>query len=314
MGGSAMSNRRDFLKTLLAAGATLAVPRVLQAGANQKTKRIVILQTNDTHSQIDPLPQSHHRYPGMGGFAARAALINKIRGEGYPVLLFDSGDIFQGTPYYNMYGGEVEMKLMSEMNYSAATIGNHEFDKGLDGLADAMEFATFPFIASNYIFNHPRLSKSVKKYKIFTFGKIRIGVFGLGVYPYGLINKLTFGDTEYRDPVLTAAEMAHKLKKEEKCSMIVCLSHMGYKADDEDHVADFELAKQSKNIDLILGGHSHTLLSKPVTTYNSDNKQVIITQNAYAGVRMSRVDCHFSSGGELIFVDAYTNNIFKKQA
>ncbi|MPM21572.1 Trifunctional nucleotide phosphoesterase protein YfkN [bioreactor metagenome] len=309
-----MSSRRDFIKTMLAAGATLAVPGFAKGSVGGKTKRIVILQTNDSHSQIDPLPESHHRFPGQGGFAARAALINKIRGEGFPVLLFDSGDIFQGTPYYNMYGGEVEMKLMSEMNYDAATIGNHEFDKGLDGLADAMEFATFPFISSNYVFKHPRLSKAVKKYKIFSFGKIKVGVFGLGVYPYGLINSLTFGDTEYTDPVLAAAEMAHKLKKEEKCSMVVCLSHLGYKADDSGHVADFELAKQSKNIDLILGGHSHTLLSKPVSVYNSDNEQVIITQNAYAGVRMSRIDCYFSGGGNLIFVDAYTNNIFKKQA
>jgi len=312
MKGFVMSSRRDFLKTLLVAGATLAVPDVLQAGKNKKTKKIVLLHTNDSHSQIDPLPDNHHRYPGLGGFAARSAVINQVRGEGYPVLLFDSGDIFQGTPYYNMYGGEVEMKLMSEMNYSAATIGNHEFDKGLDGLADAMQHATFPFIASNYVFNHDRLKKMIQPYKIFTFGKIKIGVFGLGVYPFGLINKLTFGDTEYRDPVITAAAMAHKLKKEEKCSMVICLSHMGYKSDDE-HIADYEMAKQSKNIDVILGGHSHTLLSKPVVVYNTDGKQVTITQNAYAGVRMSRVDCFFTGGGELIFVDAYTNNIFKNQ-
>ncbi|MDX9931465.1 MAG: metallophosphoesterase [Bacteroidales bacterium] len=313
MGGSGMSNRRDFLKTMLAAGASLALPSVLQAGSEKKTKKIIILQTNDMHSQIDPLPESHHRFPGMGGMAARAALISKIRGEGHPVLLFDSGDVFQGTPYYNMYGGEVEMKLMSEMNYSAATIGNHEFDKGLDGLADAMEYATFPFISSNYIFKHPRLSKSVKRYKIFTFGKIKIGVFGLGVYPYGLISKITFGDTEYRDPAVTAAEMAYFLKKEEKCSIIICLSHLGYKADEDGQTADYNLARQSKNIDFILGGHSHTLLSKPVSVFNSDNKQVLITQNAYAGVRLSRIDCYFSSAGDLIFVDAYTNNIFKKQ-
>jgi len=143
-------------------------------------------------------------------------------------------------------------------------------------------------------------------------GKIKIGVFALGVNPYGLINKLTFGDTEYRDPVTTAAEMTYKLKKEEKCSMVVCLSHMGYKADGEG-IADYELAKQSKNIDVILGGHSHTLLSKPVSVYNSDNVQVFITQNAYAGVRMSRIDCFFSATGDLVFVDAYTNKVFKNQ-
>jgi 5'-nucleotidase len=308
-----MSNRRDFIKTLFTIGATVALPRILKAGSKQNLQRIVILHTNDTHSQIEPLPTTHHRFPGMGGYAARSALINKIRAEGHPVFLFDSGDIFQGTPYYNMYGGEVELKLMSDMNYTAATIGNHEFDKGLDGLADALEFAKFPFISSNYIFNHSRLRSKIEKFKIFNIGKIKIGVFGLGPYPYGLISKVTFGDTEYRDPMITAAEMAYKLKKEEKCSIVVCLSHMGYKTDEENILCDYEMAKKSKNIDLILGGHTHTLLTKPVFVYNTDNNQVVITQNAYAGVRMSRIDCYFSSAGELIFVDAYTNNILKKQ-
>lgn len=294
-------------------GAALAVPRVLRGNASASgAQRIITLHTNDSHSQIDPLPATHHRFPGQGGYAARSAAISNIRGEGDPVLLFDSGDIFQGTPYYNMYGGEVEMKLMSTMNYSAACIGNHEFDKGLDGLASAMQFATFPFISSNYIFSHPVLKERVERERVFSFGKIRIGVFALGVNPEGLINKLTFGDTTFLDPVVTAAEMAYKLKKEKKCSMVICLSHLGYKAD-ESEIGDYELAKQSKNIDLILGGHSHTLLSKPVTVYNSDGKPVIITQNAYAGVRMSRIDAYFSRSGEQIFVDAYTKKIFKMQ-
>jgi 5'-nucleotidase len=312
MGGFDMSSRRDFLKTIFSAGAVLATPPLLRAGQSDKINRLVVLHTNDSHSQIEPLPANHHRFPGQGGYAARGSVIRKIREEGHPVLLFDSGDIFQGTPYYNMYGGEVEMKLMSEMDYSAACIGNHEFDKGLDGLASAMQFATFPFISSNYIFNHPVLSKAILKYKIFTIGKIKVGVFALGVKPYGLIGKIPFGDTEYREPVATAAEMAYFLKKEKKCSIVICLSHLGYKTDG-DYIGDYELAKQSKNIDLILGGHSHTLLSNPVTVYNSDNEEVIITQNASAGVRLSRIDCYFSHAGKMIFVDAHTNKIFKIQ-
>ena len=307
-----MSSRRDFLKTIFAAGAVLATPPILRASGSDKLNRLVILHTNDSHSQIEPLPENHYRFPGQGGYAARAAVIKKVREEGHPVLLFDSGDIFQGTPYYNVYGGEVEMKLMSEMDYSAACVGNHEFDKGLDGLASAIQYATFPFISSNYIFHHPVLSKAVSRYKIFTIGKIKAGVFALGVNPNGLIGKLTFGDTDYRDPVVTAAEMAYFLKKEKKCSIVVCLSHLGYKTDG-DLIGDYELAKQSKNIDLILGGHSHTLLSNPVTVYNSDNEEVIITQNAFAGVRISRFDCYFSNAGKKIFVDAYTNKIFKIQ-
>lgn len=312
MGGLVMSSRRDFLKTVFTAGAAMATPGILRAGNSGKLNRLVVLHTNDSHSQIEPLPANHKRFPGQGGYAARAAVIKNIREEGHPVLLFDSGDIFQGTPYYNMYGGEVEMKLMSEMDYSAACIGNHEFDKGLDGLANAMQFATFPFISSNYIFHHPVLSKTVLKYKIFTVGKIKVGVFALGVNPYGLIGKLTFGDTGYREPVETAAEMAYFLKKEQKCSIVICLSHLGFKTDG-DLIGDYELAKQSKNIDLILGGHSHTLLSNPVSVYNSDNEEVIITQNAYAGVRLSRIDCYFSHTGKMIFVDAHTNKIFKIQ-
>ncbi len=307
-----MNSRRDFLKTLLTAGAVVAMPRMIFPRGEKKQKHIIILHSNDTHSQIDPLPETHHRFPGMGGYAARSAVIKDIRGEGSPVLLFDSGDIFQGTPYYNMFGGEVEMKLMSEMNYSAACVGNHEFDKGLDGLASALELASFPMLSSNYIFKHPKLSKLIHREKIFEFGKIKIGVFALGVNPDGLINATTFGDTEYRDPVITAAEMAYKLKKTDKCSMVICLSHLGYK-DDEGGPADYELAKQSKNIDIILGGHSHTLLSNPVTVYNSDGQPVTITQNAYAGVRLSRIDTWFSGGGRLIFVDAYTKKIFKNQ-
>lgn len=312
MEGFVMNSRRDFLKTLFATGALLAVPRILNGRNLAKQNRIVVLHTNDSHSQIDPLPETHYRFPGQGGYAARSAAINTIRGEGFPVLLFDSGDIFQGTPYYNMYDGEVEMKLMSEMNYSAANIGNHEFDKGLDGLANAMQYASFPFISSNYIFKHAALSKLVQRQKIFSYGKVKIGVFALGVNPNGLIGKIPFADTEYLDPVTTAAEMAYTLKKKEKCSMVICLSHLGYKADGEDP-GDYELAKQSKNIDLILGGHSHTLLSNPVTVYNSDSEPVIITQNAFAGVRMSRIDSYFSQGGKLVFVDAYTNKVFKMQ-
>lgn len=310
-----MSSRRDFLKTIFATGTALLMPDVLKAVTKTNNlNKIVILHTNDTHSQIEPLPKTHHRFPNMGGYAARAAEINKIRGEGHPVLLFDSGDIFQGTPYYNMYDGELEIKLMSEMNYSAACVGNHEFDNGLDGLVNAMSYATFPFLSSNYIFKHPKLKDLVLPYKIFHFGKIKIGVFALGVNPFGLIGKTNFGETEYKDPVVTAAQMAYKLKKDEKCTMVVCLSHLGYKSSGEGEVGDFELAKQSKNIDLILGGHSHTLLSKPVSVYNSDGKQLFITQNAYAGVRISRIDCFFSNAGELIFTDLHTNKILKKQA
>lgn len=307
-----MSSRRDFLKTLAAGGLMLALPKIARPKSLAGLKRIVILHTNDTHSQIEPLPKTHHRFPGMGGFAVRSAHIKKIKAEGHPTLIFDSGDIFQGTPYYNMYKGEVEMKLMSEMGYTAATIGNHEFDGGLDGLAAAMKYANFDFISSNYHFKHSEIKERVQQYKIYDVDGIKVGVFGLGVKPYGLIGAEAFGNTGYTEPIPTAAKMAYKLKKEKKCDLVVCLSHLGFKTYD-DFLGDFELAKQSKNIDIILGGHSHTLLKNPVVVYNSDKQGVLITQNAYAGVRMTRLDCYFTKSGSFIFVDSYTTKIFKNQ-
>lgn len=312
-GGLDMSSRRDFLKTMAVGGIMLALPKIVRPSSLSGLKRLVILHSNDTHSQIEPLPKTHHRFPGMGGYAVRSEFIKKVRAEGYPLMVFDSGDIFQGTPYYNMYKGEVEMRLMSEMGYTAATIGNHEFDGGLEGLASAMKQANFDFISSNYHFNYPEIKNRVKEYKVYELEGVKIGVFGLGVKPYGLIGSIPFGNTGYSDPVEKAAEMAYVLKNEKKCDIVVCLSHLGFKTSG-DLIGDFELAKQSKNIDLILGGHSHTLLKNPVTIYNSDKQGVLITQNAYAGVRMTRLDCFLTKSGSLVFVDAHTTKIFKNQA
>lgn len=314
MGGFAMNSRRDFLKTVFAGGMMLGLPAIAKPFfGNTKPKRLVILHTNDTHSQIEPLPDNHPRYPGMGGYSRRAMIVSKIRAEGHPVLLFDSGDIFQGTPYYNVYGGSVEIQLMSEMGYSAATIGNHEFDKGINELSNAISQADFPFISSNYDFSDTLLCNQIKQYKVFEIGKLKIGVFGLGIQPKGLISPSRFGNTRYLDPVLTAASISHKLKKELHCNLVICLSHIGYKGEDG-LIGDFELAKQSRNIDIILGGHSHTFLKKPVIMRNSEGKEVIICQQGYAGINLGRVDCYFGQGGGLLLTDTYTINIFKNQA
>lgn len=306
------SSRRQFLKSLIGLGAGLLTLRAGAVVSKSGTKRVVILHTNDTHSQVEPLPSNHPKFPGEGGYAARAALVRKIRTEGYPVLLFDSGDYFQGTPYYNMYNGDVEISLMNSMNYTAVTVGNHEFDKGLDNLNRNYDMAAFDIVSSNYLFQHSGLKSKVLPYKVYSFDKVKIGVFGLGINPDGLISPENLADTRYADPVQKAAETAHLLKKELKCSMVVCLSHLGYKTD-EGNIGDYDLARQSKNIDMILGGHSHTLLTKPVTVMNSDSRPVIITQNAYAGVQMSRIDCYFSKSGEKLFVDDYTKKVFNKQ-
>lgn len=307
-----MSSRRDFLKTMLTGAGVLALRQTGLSNNKSLVHKITILHTNDTHSQIEPLSTSHPRFPGRGGYAARAALIKQIRAEGNPVLLFDSGDYFQGTPYYNMYKGEVEMKLMSEMGYTAVTIGNHEFDNGLKGLGLALQNADFDVISSNYVFHDEILKGRVRDYKIYDLSGIKIGVFGLGINPQGLVAEQQFGNTDFVDPIRKAAEKAYFLKNKEKCNLVICLSHLGLSSNGN-NIGDFDLAKQSKNIDVVLGGHSHTLLNKPIYMRNSDGEQVIICQNGYAGVQMSRVDCLLGNGGEKIFVDGYTTNIFKNQ-
>lgn len=308
-----MNSRREFLKTVLAGGLMLGIPSVAKPFLKKRgMKHLVILHTNDTHSQVEALPQNHPKYPGMGGYSRRSALVSKIRAEGHPVLLFDSGDIFQGTPYYNVYGGSVEIQLMSEIGYNGATIGNHEFDKGIDALASNIAQADFPFICSNYNFRDNALGRLVKEYKIYESDGLKIGVFGLGIDPNGLISPSRFGNTKYLDPIIAAASISHKLKKDLHCNLVICLSHIGYKGEDG-MLGDFELAKQSRNIDIILGGHSHTFLNKPVIMRNSEDKEVVICQEGFAGINLGRIDCYFGNGGSLLATDSYTIKIFKNQ-
>ena len=312
------SNRRDFLKTILAGGALLslsAIPYKSLAGKNKKNEytKITVLHTNDSHSHIDPFPADDSKFPSMGGFARREAIINDIRKSEKNVLLFDAGDIFQGTPYFNMYGGEPEFKLMSQMGYDAATIGNHEFDNGLIGIDSKLQFATFPFINSNYDFSKTILSGKILQYKMFFKDDIKIGVFGLGVELDGLVDKSKYEETIYNEPYSRAAEMAHLLKNDLHCDLVFCLSHMGYSDKDEKIPSDVNLAKQSKNIDLIIGGHTHTFLDKPVKLYNSDNKEVYVCQVGWAGVKLGRIDFLIEKSSRKMFVDSHTIKIFNNQ-
>jgi len=313
------SNRRDFLKTILAGGALIGIgssPLKSFAAKDNKNKeytKLTILHTNDTHSHIDPFPIDDVKFPGMGGFAKRESIIKDIRRTEKNVLLFDAGDIYQGTPYFNMYGGEPEFKLMSQMAYDAATIGNHEFDNGLEGIDSKLKFATFPFINSNYDFSKTILSGKILSYKIFFKEDIKIGVFGLGVGLDGLVDKSKYGETIYDEPYSKAAEMAHLLKNDLHCDLVFCLSHMGYSDKDDRIPTDVNLAKQSKNIDLIIGGHTHTFLDKPVKLYNSDNKEIYVCQVGWAGVKLGRIDYLIEKSSKRKFVDAYTIKIFNNQ-
>lgn len=271
--------------------ATLIMPENLWA--KNKLTKITILFTNDTHSRIEPFSKNDTKFPGLGGFARRAALIKKIRQQEPNVLLFDAGDVFQGTPYFNFFGGELEFKLMSLMGYNAMNIGNHDFDAGMDGLLKQIPNATFDIISSNYDFSETILKGKIQPYKIYNIGGVKVGVFSLGVALKGLVSTINYGKTSYINPLEKAAEMAYLLKKEKKCDLVICLSHLGFSYEDN-QVSDVVLAKQSKNIDIIIGGHSHTFIDKPYIFKNSDNEDIVIGQVGSGGVKIGRIDVYFS--------------------
>lgn len=284
-------NRRNFIKQIGLAGGALAltgIPNDLLAAAGQT--KITILHTNDTHSRIDPFPESDPKFGGMGGVARRMQLINKIRSEERNVLLFDSGDIFQGTPYFNFYGGELEIKLMSAMKYDAATMGNHDFDAGINGFAKQLPHAKFPFLCSNYDFSKTVLAGKTQDYTIIEKENIRIGIFGLGIELQGLVDEKCFEKTMHKNPLDTANIIAKNLKENQKCDIIICLSHLGYRYDGSRKVSDAVLAEQSDNIDLILGGHTHTFLDEPVTFKNLKGNKVLVAQTGFGGIRLGRID------------------------
>ena len=288
-----MSNRRTFIKQSLLGGLSFAglnlLPFNIFAFNKKKYTKITILHTNDVHSHVEPFPENDPKYPGLGGAARRAAIIQQIRSEEKNVLLVDAGDIFQGTPYFNKYKGEIDMKLMSLMQYDVATIGNHDFDNGIDGLNNMLPYAHFPFVNVNYDFSNTVLKNKIHSYRTFLKDGVKIGVFGLGVELDGLVDKSLYKETVYNDPVPLANKIAKQLKEEEKCHLIICLSHLGYEYK-TDKVSDLTLAKSTENIDLIVGGHTHTFLDKPVEVKNLANKTTIINQVGWAGINLGRID------------------------
>lgn len=287
-------NRRHFIQTI-GSGALLAGAGAfpLQAfAADPEILKLTILHTNDVHSRIEPFPMDGSRMQGLGGAARRAALIKKIRQEQEHVLLLDAGDIFQGTPYFNVYGGELEMKLMSQMGYDAATIGNHDFDAGIDGLYKQLPNANFPLINCNYDFSNTVLKDKVKPYQIFNRGHIKIGILGVGIELNGLVPKTMYKETQYLDPISNANKIAVQLKNDEKCDFVICLSHLGYKYG-ENKISDIVLANKSQHIDLIIGGHTHTFLDEPMVEANLDGDPVLINQVGWAGAVLGRLDIFF---------------------
>lgn len=285
--------RRSFLKNLGVAGTYLSIGGLpVDLLREPEFFSLTILHTNDVHSRVDPFPMDGSRRQGLGGAAKRASLIDQIRSEQEQLLLFDSGDIFQGTPYFNFFGGELEFKLMSQMKYDAATIGNHDFDAGMDGLEKQLPHADFPFVISNYDFSDTVMAGKTEDYRIFTKDEVRIGVMGIGIELKGLVPDTLYGNTIYLDPIKKANQMASFLKKNQKCDYVVCLSHLGFKYR-YGKVDDITLAQQTRDIDLILGGHTHTFLDEPDIQRNLDGKPVVINQVGWGGMKLGRIEVHF---------------------
>tara|TARA_B110000240_G_scaffold55234_1_gene62858 strand:- start:42 stop:965 length:924 start_codon:yes stop_codon:yes gene_type:complete len=301
-----MNNRRNFIKKSGLGAIGLSLIPQLSFGKNNDTK-LTILHTNDMHSHIHPFTSGRNK--GLGGMAQRAALIKQIRKQEEHVLLLDAGDVFQGTPYFNVYGGELEFKLMSEMKYDAVTLGNHDFDNGLEGLKEQLPHANFPFLIANYDFSDTILKNTFKPYKVFRKGNLKIGVFGIGIELEGLVPKKLYQNTVYQNPISTANRYANILKQKEKCDLVICLSHLGFKYKEE-KISDLTFASQTRDIDLIIGGHTHTFLKKPVKQLNIDKKEVLINQVGWAGINIGKVDYHFSQNDSLKKV--YGRSIFIK--
>ena len=289
-----MINRRTFLTTSAAFGVTLLACRrdvVLQPSAADTV--ITILHTNDTHSQMDPLP-ANDANAGQGGVARRASLVKRVRQENPNTLLVDAGDVLQGTPYFNFYKGEVEYKAMSAIGYDVGTLGNHEFDNGVEALAAALKFANFDIVSANYDVRGTVLEQRVKRYVVKTVGGMRIGLFGLGVSPVALITPDNFKGVTYIDPVVAARDVVKKLREEERCTFVVCMSHMGYYENGER--GDSFVASQVDGIDFIASGHTHTFMKEPVTQTQPCGAKTLIFQVGKSGIYVGRVDFTFRGG------------------
>ena len=296
-----MISRKEFIKKTLFAAAGSTLPSVWSDGENTSSDSpaLTILYTNDTHSRLEPFPENSRLYPGLGGAARRTSLVKKIRHESKNTLLLDAGDVFQGTAWFDLFGGELNFKIMSEMGYDAMVLGNHEFDLGLQGLADAAKHADFQMLAANYFTDETVIDEIVKGYMVKQYRGMRVGIFGLGIRLDELVDPALFGKVRYRDPVIISRRIVQSLRRFHKCDYIICLSHLGYQYDQEDRMDDLKLAASVPGIDLVIGGHTHSFLDEPVIINHPDEEPVWITQMGHGGVRLGRIDLKKMPDGSL---------------
>ena len=284
-------NRRGFLIQGAVAAGALAIPGNIFAA--DEITRLTILHTNDVHSRLDPFPMDGSMNAGKGGIAARASIIQKIRAKEPNLLLLDAGDIFQGTPYFNIFKGEPEMKAMQMMGYDAGVMGNHDFDAGIENFVQQLSVhGKFPIIMCNYAFDRTPMEKINSPYKIFKKGNLKIGVTGVGIELQGLVPESLFGNTIYLDPIENVNKIAAMLKNEKHCDLVICISHIGDKYA-ENKVSDEVMAKATQNIDLIIGGHTHRFFDKPREYTNKIGEKVLVNQVGWGGIQLGRLDYVF---------------------
>lgn len=290
-----MSSRRAFIKNTAICGGVIT-SNLAHGSIFSKSKlvKITVLHTNDMHYQLDPFPESDPKHAGKGGIVKIASMVANERKLNPNLLLLDAGDTFQGTPYFNFFKGDLIFKIMSKMGYDAGTIGNHEFDNGLNDILSAINVSNFPLVSSNYDFNDTILQGKVKKYHIIKKAGVKIGIYGLGIELNGLVNPINFGNTKYIDPVETALKMESFLKNELKCNLIICLSHLGlsYRSN---MISDSSLAPLTKYTDLIIGGHTHSFIDEPILFENSLGKAVLVNQAGWGTLSLGKVDFYFDS-------------------
>ena len=289
-----MKRRKFIQQTSLLAGAALVAPTLMSAKKDASTK-LVILHTNDTHSNIEPFSSAHPKFPNLGGVAKRATLINQIRSEEANVLLLDAGDIFQGTPYFNKYKGVLEMKVMNEMKYDVVTLGNHDFDIGISGYVQAKKHAAFKVVNCNYQLDKTALKELVTPHTVIKRGGLKIGIVGVGIDLNGLIASEVAQQIPYLDPI-DAVQKEVTLLRSKGCDYIICLSHLGFDYPNENKVSDKVLAQNTTGIDLIIGGHSHTFLGSAIAVKNKSGENTLINQVGYAGLFLGRIDVTFQKG------------------
>ena len=259
------------------------------AGQAKKQKQLVILHTNDTHSQIFPISSQlpDTMKAGRGGFLRRIAMLKEERKKNPDLLYFDSGDFWQGSAYFTMFKGDVEIGLMNQMGIDASTIGNHEFDFGLDNMAEMFKKANFPILSANYDFTGTVMEGVTKPWIIIKRNGVKIGVFAVNPKMKGLVSDKNCPGVKYLDPAKVALETATMLKQEKKCDMVICISHLGWNSGRGED--DQYMIRGSRNIDLVLGGHTHTYMEELQYENNLDGKPVPVDQNGKAAIFVGRI-------------------------